>query len=98
MTSTGAAGSGFTVHWMNEKIDDGDIICTQEVDVAGVDSYADIPYRSSQLEWKRLVECFAKAAAEGRFKGIENKSQNVRFTRNPDYKQIREIRSKGFKL
>jgi len=89
---------GFTVHWMNEKIDDGDIIKTQEIDASGAKSYADIPYISSTYESGCILEALCRIAREGRFKGIENKSQNVHFTRNPDYRQIKDIKKKGFRL
>ncbi len=89
---------GFTVHWMNEKIDDGDIILTQEVDASKVDSYVEIPYLSSRLESGRLIECFAKIAKEGRSAGIKNITENKRFTKNPTYEQIKEIKKKGLKL
>lgn len=89
---------GFTIHWMNEKIDDGDIIKTQEIDASKAVSYADIPFISSTYESGCLLEALGRIAKEGRFKGIENRSQNVRFTKNPTYEQIKEIKKKGFRL
>jgi len=89
---------GFTVHWMNEKIDDGDIILTHEIDVSKIASYIDIPYLSSQFESGRLIECFAKIAREGRTAGIKNITENKRFTKNPTYEQIKEIKKKGLNL
>ena len=89
---------GFSVHWMNRKIDDGEIILTQEVDVAGVESYVEIPLRSSRIEAEKLLEVLARIAAEGKWFSRENRSDAVTHTRNPSLSQIREMRRKGYRL
>ncbi len=89
---------GFSVHWMNEKIDDGAIIERREVDVSGIRSYIDIPMASSRLEGEALLESIGKIRREGRGAGVPNRTDAVRYVRNPTFSQIQEIRRKGFFL
>lgn len=89
---------GFSIHWMNEKIDDGNIIEVREVDVKGVDSYIEIPMRSSLVEAGAIIGCIEKIMAEGRNTGFANKCEKVNYTRNPDLAAIKRIKAKGLKL
>lgn len=89
---------GFSVHWMNEKIDDGDIIDRRKVDVKGCKSYVEIPFRSSKIESGCLLDCMAKIAAEGRISGLENRTQALNYTRTPTPSQIADIRRRGYRL
>jgi len=89
---------GFSVHWMNEKIDDGNIIEVREVDVRGVDRYIDIPMKSSLVEAQAVKDCLEKIIKEGKNAGVPNKCEKVNYTRNPDYQVIKQIKAKGLKL
>lgn len=89
---------GFTIHWMNEKIDDGDILDRCEVDTRGAKSYIDLPYRSSQLEAGCLLRCIDRISKEGRFVGIPNRTDKVNYTRTPSAKLIAEVRRSGKRL
>ncbi len=89
---------GFSVHWMNEKIDDGNIIEVKEVDVKGVNAYIDIPMKSSLIEAETIIGCINKIIGEGKNAGFPNKCEKVNYTRNPDYKTIKQIKAKGLKL
>ncbi len=89
---------GFSIHWMNEKIDDGDIIDRREVNVEGCKSYIEIPFRSSKLESRCLIDVLANIARDGRKVGIPNKTVKENYTRNPGISMIGKIRRRGFKL
>jgi methionyl-tRNA formyltransferase len=89
---------GYSLHWMNRKIDDGDLIAVEEVDVSGINCYADIPMKSSLLEASKLLECLEKIHTKGRYTLMPNITQNERYTRNPTVSEIRSIRKKGLKL
>jgi methionyl-tRNA formyltransferase len=89
---------GFSIHWMNEKIDDGDIIDRCEVDVKGCRSYIEIPYRSSQVEAGCLLRNLERIRREGHFVGIPNRTENINYTRTPSPAKLLEIRRRGLKL
>ncbi|MFZ5986388.1 MAG: formyltransferase family protein [Bacillota bacterium] len=89
---------GFSVHWMNEKIDDGHILKIKEIDISNIKKYTDIPMISSIYEAECLLECMDKISREGWFKTLDNKNEKVRFTRNPTMQEIRKMLKKGLKL
>lgn len=89
---------GFTIHWMNAKIDDGDILVRREVDVRGLRCYLDIPQASSRVEADALIDVLGKIRREGRWVGIPNRTDKVDYRRNPAPAQILELRRKGFGL
>ena len=89
---------GFSVHWMNEKIDDGAIIERCEVDTRGCRSYIEIPYRSSQLEAPCLLNCLERIRRHGRNIGIPNVAVKENYTRTPSPAKIAEIRRRGLRL
>jgi len=89
---------GFSVHWMNEKIDDGAIIERCEVDTHGVRSYIEIPFRSSQLEAPCLLNCLERISRHGRDIGMPNVTEKENYTRTPSPAKIAEIRRRGLRL
>jgi len=89
---------GFTIHWMNPKIDDGDILVRREVDVRGLRCYLDIPQASSRIEADALTEVLGKVRREGRWVGIPNRTEKVDYRRNPTPSQIVGLRRKGLGL
>ena len=89
---------GFSIHWMNEKIDDGEIICRKEIDAGKFSNYLDIPFHSSIIESKCLLECLEKINSKGRYFVQSNKTDKVNFTKNPTYSVIQKIRKSGKKL
>ncbi|HNS08726.1 MAG TPA: formyltransferase family protein [Candidatus Ozemobacteraceae bacterium] len=89
---------GFSIHWMNEKIDDGAIIERCEVDTQGVRSYIEIPFRSSQLEAPCLLNCLERIRRHGRDIGMANVTAKENYTRTPSPAKIAEIRRRGLRL
>ncbi|MGM0601386.1 MAG: formyltransferase family protein [Candidatus Rifleibacteriota bacterium] len=86
---------GFSVHWMNEKIDDGDILARCPIDTSGCKSYIEIPWRSSQREAQCLLECIERINREGRFVGIPNRTDKINYTRTPTPEVIKRVRRSG---
>lgn len=74
---------GFSIHWMNEKIDDGAIIDVCQIDVQDCRSYIEIPYRSSRFEAPCLLKSLVRIASEGRLAGVPNHSECLNYTRTP---------------
>ncbi len=89
---------GFSIHWMNEKIDDGAIIERCEVNTSGCRSYMEIPWRSSQLEGPCLLNCLERIRRHGRNIGIPNVTEKENYTRTPSPAKIAEIRRRGMRL
>ncbi len=89
---------GFSIHWMNEKIDDGDILERCEIDASDCRSYIDIPWRSSRIEADCLLKNLARIRDEGRFVGIPNRTDSINYTKTPSPAKIAEIRRRGLKL
>lgn len=90
--------AGFSVHWMNEKIDDGDLLAVVPVERAGTTSYVDFVQRSSTIEAVTLTDILARIKQEGRYSWKENRSPDATHTRNPDLAVIRAMRRKGMVL
>jgi methionyl-tRNA formyltransferase len=89
---------GFSIHWMNEKIDDGDILKRCPIDTSGCRSYIDLPFRSSQSEADCLLSCIERIKNEGRFVGVPNRTKNINYTRTPSPEMIAKVRRSGKRL
>lgn len=89
---------GFSIHWMNEKIDDGTIIARKQIPAAKCNSYIQIPLLSSHYESEVLINSLAMIEKDGKKVGIPNISSKVRHTRNPNLSQIEQIRRMGLRL
>ncbi|OIP28233.1 hypothetical protein AUK22_04500 [bacterium CG2_30_54_10] len=89
---------GFTIHWMNKKIDDGRLIVRCEVNVKGCRSYPDIPMASSRIEADALISVLQTIEKRGPSIGEPNRSSGFPHRRNPTYAQIQSIRRRGFLL
>lgn len=89
---------GYTIHWMNEKIDDGDIVRRQEVNVKHLKSYLDIPYTSSLSECENLLECLHQIARGGKYAAMKNVCDKPKYTRSPMMSQILAMRRRGLRL
>lgn len=89
---------GFSIHWMNQKIDDGKLIRVEEVGHLPTKNYAHVPYISSQQEARALIEVLSTFEKQGPIEGVENPKTALPHTKNPNLKQIRWIRSQGVDL
>ncbi|MBF0407143.1 MAG: hypothetical protein HQM10_07310 [Candidatus Riflebacteria bacterium] len=89
---------GFTIHKMNAKIDDGEILYRKEIPVKNVKSYIEIPFISSQYEADGLLMCIEKFLQNSNWKGFPNSKSGVPHTRNPSFSKISEWRKMGLKL
>jgi methionyl-tRNA formyltransferase len=89
---------GFTVHWMNEKIDDGKIIAVKTIDTCSIRNYIDIPMLSSRSEALTLIEILNNIQDGKIPEGESNKPVNKKYFKNPTLKQIKDIKIKGFIL
>jgi methionyl-tRNA formyltransferase len=96
---TAGRPAGFSIHWMNAKIDDGALLCRREVPTAGLRSYVDLVQRSSRLEAESLLACLAAIKQHGRKIGWANVAAEKKpHTRNPGPSQILAWRRQGFHL
>ncbi|MBU7006019.1 formyltransferase family protein [Phosphitispora fastidiosa] len=89
---------GFSIHWMNEEIDGGNIIITKQIDLSKVKTYPDIPRISSIAESEQLLLSLIKISQSGYFFSDKNISMRPKYTKNPSLKQIRLMTKTGFRL
>jgi len=89
---------GFSIHWMNEKIDDGKIIAREKIDTKNFKNYLDIPFYSSVVESETMMKILKEIREKGKENWIPNKSEHPVYFRNPTPSQILEIRRSGKKL
>ncbi|MCK5884379.1 MAG: hypothetical protein KAG61_11875 [Bacteriovoracaceae bacterium] len=91
-------GAGFSIHRMNEKIDDGEIYLAKEVS-HGEKNYASHIVRSSVVEGRELSVLIRTIAETGAFfEGTPNRTEKIVFTKNPKPKKIRDLIKLGMKL
>lgn len=91
-------GAGFSIHKMNEKIDDGEIFMTKEVS-HNEKNYASHIVRSSVVEGRELALLIRRIVElNGLPQGIPNRCDDVVFTKNPKPKRIKELIKLGMKL
>jgi len=89
---------GYSIHWMNAKLDDGRLLKVSEVRSLQTRNYAEVPFISSLQEADDLIALLSEFEKSGPAQGEENHSKSVVFTRNPSLSQLKEIRSKGVRL
>ncbi len=91
---------GFSIHQMNERIDDGGIAATEVLQpikkVVGIRDYTKVPMLSAKREAVVLVRMLQQMVSGKAVALRKNKSGNVRVTKNPDFRQIRDFRKKGW--
>jgi len=94
--------AGFTIHKMNKKIDDGEILIKQIVLSAPYTfpiNYSDYIYQSSCIEGKTLALLMKDLIQNNIFpKGMENKTLNNRHFKNPDKNELKKMQAKGIVL
>lgn len=95
--------AGFSIHKMNEKIDDGNIldVCT----VANANNnFCDKDYLkylliSSKIEGEKLSNLITQIESNGVLpQGKKNISNNKKYYKNPDYKLIKKMKRRNVKL
>lgn len=95
---------GFTLHQMNEKIDDGKIILKQVNAFNFNNNYAQYLLESSKAEGKMLFQLIKNHYPEIEKNGIESIAkknisiQNLPHTKNPTLFEIWKMKFKGIKL
>ena len=89
---------GFSVHYMNRNIDDGEILAVERLDTKGIKDYPQLPYLSSIREAPTLLNVIGKFRRHGPLPGRENRSEAPRFTKNPGIREIRKIKQAGIQL
>jgi folate-dependent phosphoribosylglycinamide formyltransferase PurN len=94
--------TGFTIHVMDKKIDNGSIIKRVETSVHGDNvrkSFSQLIFESSKREGTEMAQMI-KIINKNQTLPIEldNISTNPVYTKNPDFKSIRSLLKKGIKL
>jgi folate-dependent phosphoribosylglycinamide formyltransferase PurN len=94
--------AGFTIHKMDTKIDNGTIIKSKTVTSPYSDEPLNFPmhiYNSSKIEGKE-ISLILKTVKETQLFPIEmeNASTDIKYTKNPDFKEIRRMKQKGMIL
>ena len=92
---------GFSIHEMNEKIDQGQILHVHEHDDWDSKNYFELPYQSSFAEVRSLIDVVDEIDAAGRIDGRPNRvddDDEVIFRTDPDWRDIRAMRADGIVL
>lgn len=90
--------AGFSIHRMNKKIDDGEII--QVVPVShNIFNYPNHLLRSSAIEGETLASLIHDIGRANGFPSlIPNTTKNKTYTKNPTSTLVRKMKQKGMKL
>lgn len=84
--------AGFTIHRMNKKIDDGEILLTQNVDDGQEKNYINYLAKTARVEGLALGKLINQIARENAIpSGIKNIPSKKVYTRNPSRKQIKSF-------
>ena len=94
--------AGFSIHKMEKKIDDGDIVQVVPVtlpDSINAKNFPEHIYQSSIIEGETLAKLFEKIEQDQKLPAmIKNTSSDVIYTKNPDRNTIKKMIKKGMKL
>lgn len=94
--------TGFTIHFMEKKIDAGKIIRVKETTSRlkeTIDHYPEILKLSSKIEGKELSQLVNYINKNGEIPILsDNNSSNAIYTKNPDFLTIRKMLQKGIRL
>lgn len=89
--------AGATVHYMNEKIDDGDIIVREKVDISNCKSVFEVINLTKQLGGRLLVQA-VKKIKEGNFETIKNDASAGQYYSWPTIEDAKNFRKQGKRL
>jgi methionyl-tRNA formyltransferase len=91
--------AGFTIHVMNEKVDAGQILVRKAVSQGDDRNYLDYLARTGAEEGRALAALLNDVAALNSLpEGVPNSCAKPIYTRNPNRKQIAQIRKAGMVL
>jgi len=96
--------TGFTIHVMEKKIDDGAIVRRVQTSKGNeAKDYAQLIKESSKKEGEVMAELILEIKRELKLNQkipieCENKTDNASYTKNPNFKAIRKILAKGIRL
>lgn len=91
--------AGFSLHKMERKIDHGDIYAVETVSDQYEPSYMNYLKKTEEKELEIIKE-FLKRVMENKALpvGMKNTSENIKYSKNPDRKQIKEFLAQGMIL
>ncbi len=96
--------TGFTIHLMEKKIDDGAIVRRIQTSKKNeAKDYAQLIKESSKKEGEVMADLIKEIKRGLKLNHkipieCENKTENASYTKNPNFKAIRKILAKGIKL
>lgn len=91
--------AGFTIHVMNEKVDDGDILSECEVDSGSTRNYMEYLTKSTIQEAQELQKILEFTNDHQRVPpSTKNICLKPRFTKNPNLKMIQNMQLAGLQL
>ncbi len=93
----GEKTGGATVHFMSEKLDDGDIIEQGSVDLTGCDSMFELMKKTKALGGELMVKAIRDIAA-GTLERRKNETEKGSYFTWPTVEQAREFRDRGKRL
>ena len=89
--------TGATVHYMNQKIDDGKIIVQGKVSMAGVKTMFEVMKRTKKLGGDLIIEAI-NLISKGKVELKDNDTTKGRYYSWPKKEDARIFKSKGYRL
>lgn len=89
--------AGFSIHFMNEKIDAGHILAVETISTSGLKDYSRLPMISSFKEGDVLLNVI-QCLKNDTIHAVPNISTAVRYTKNPSFKEILNMKRSGLLL
>ncbi|MGZ3770201.1 MAG: formyltransferase family protein [Bdellovibrio sp.] len=90
--------SGFSIHQMTEKLDDGVLLKVVEVP-SDKQNYFSTIQKGAAMEASAAQQVLSQIATDKKIQGIENlKTENTVYRRNPGLKDFYNLRLKGVKI
>ncbi len=91
--------AGFTIHKMNQKIDDGKILERVVASKNGENDFIDYIHKASRLECETLKKLLSQIETNGMPEGTPNISTGeIKMRKTPSFKDIKSFRLKGLLL
>jgi methionyl-tRNA formyltransferase len=93
----GEKAVGTTIHRINAKLDDGDILLQRESPIEPGESLEALIRRTKRFGARLMIEA-VQGIREGRLQPIPNNSAEATYFSFPTGEQVREFKAKGYRL
>jgi methionyl-tRNA formyltransferase len=93
----GEKAAGTTIHRINARLDDGEILLQHETPIVPGESLESLICRTKRLGAHLMIEAL-QAIREGRIQPLPNNTDEATYFSFPTRAQVREFRARGYRL